>query len=57
MPEYRFHFLDAKGRRQRTEAIRAEDDGAAMDRARIRHDPCSVEVSCDGRIVGTVPPN
>jgi hypothetical protein len=57
MPDYRLHFLDAKGRRQRTEAIRATDDGAAMDRARIRHDAYSVEIVCGARMVGTIPPS
>ena len=57
MREYRFHFLDENGRRKRIEVIHARDDGAALDRARIRHHPHAVEVLCADRKVGTIPPS
>lgn len=54
MQEYRFQFLDAKGQRQRLEVIHAASDAAALDRARIRHHPHAVEVTCGNRDVGTI---
>jgi hypothetical protein len=57
MHEYRFHFLGEDGRRQRVEVVRAKDDGAALDRARIRHHAHSVEVVSGDRMVGKIPPS